>query len=117
MTTFHEPWHVRPYDLKHGAQLVGANDSDEPWISQEWNLEGADGTNTLATVKFCTATGGWGNITSRIEAIAIRDRIIACVNACAGMADPVAEIARLRALESPGIVSEENSERVVLEPH
>lgn len=61
----------------------------EPWIGT--------GMTTIRAAAHNTEVGSTtGYSTGDAAATANRDRIVACVNACAGMDDPAADIARLR---------------------
>lgn len=94
--SFNEPWRVRPYHLKEDPNLA-VGDDGEVWAFQDWDILGSDSEHRIAQVGFSQNSSDWGCVSSRKQAIANRDRIIACVNACAGMEDPAAEIAKLRA--------------------
>jgi hypothetical protein len=60
----------------------------EPDFSEPWKCETGD---------FEIYSKSEHNATAYAESARIRDRIIKCVNACQGMADPAAEIEAMRA--------------------
>lgn len=71
--------------MNHPAQMSTpktAPDFGEPW------------QNELGDFEIYPRTGG--DATAYAEGAKTRDRVIACVNACAGMSDPAAEIQALR---------------------
>jgi len=59
------------------------NDFDTPWASEIGDFE--------------IYSKSEHNATAYAESARIRDRIIKCINACAGMQDPAAEIQAMRA--------------------
>ena len=59
----------------------------------------APGCGRLVHIATVHDSGGWhgeGNALNREQALANANRIIACVNACAGMENPEQEIKKLR---------------------
>lgn len=74
--------------------------SESTWTPEPWRIVeygraiGPDGKELLFSGLILTA----GNHPEQKEAEGNVKRFTACVNACAGMADPVAEIARLRSV-------------------
>ena len=97
MSKFNEPWRVREYDLLNKKPLASIGDDGEMWVSAEWNILPSNSERSVCTVAARSDSADWSPTPNLHLAAAYRDRIIACVNACAGMDDPVVEIARLRA--------------------
>jgi hypothetical protein len=64
----------------------------EPWVLRGTNI---DSTNTDVSVGRCYNTNSVGQTPK--SALANAKRIIACVNACAGMEEPAMEIPALKA--------------------
>ena len=89
---FDEPWQVRPYDLRQGPDTT----SDGIQF-QHWDIIGNSGPRCLCETGWSERPVNWGYTGDPDRALAIRDRIIACVNACAGMEDPTVAIPALRA--------------------
>lgn len=90
--TFDEPWQVRPYDLRQGPSTT-----DDGTRFQHWDIIGSSGPSCLCETGWTDRPVKWGYPGGPVHAAAIRDRIVACVNACAGMANPTADIPALRA--------------------
>lgn len=91
-----EPWRIRPYDLKQEPRAI-VGEGGECWVHQGWNILPDNSERSICEVNFSSSFAAWAPTQNRSQAIAYRDRIVACVNACAGMEDPEAEIATLRA--------------------
>lgn len=64
---------------------------------EPWRAEWQPGQTPNHTYTHCVMYGDDSLCDTLTKADA--ERIVACVNACAGMADPAAEIQRLRAIE------------------
>lgn len=92
----HEPWKVREYNLAQKPYIQ--EDKGRTYLWQSWDII-ADSEREVARVLWSAGheSCAWGAVLDKRLAEANRDRIVACVNACAGMADPAAEIAQLRA--------------------
>ena len=77
------------------THTMNTTHTPEPWVNGNALLK-SDGTDLMLDYGHYTAH--IGRISSMSENdIAIASRIVACVNACAGMEDPAAEIERLKA--------------------
>lgn len=105
-----EPWQVRPENLRDTPTTYYDETTGFTVTFQTWDIIGVDSPMRIAEVGFRANPDervgtDWGPTQRMSEAIANRDRIVACVNACAGMADPAAEINQLRSrieeLENP----------------
>lgn len=82
--------------------------TQEPWHAHGWSAYGEDGLPIAQSAScYCADTiqgEDWQRFCENsqrdeIEASANTFRIVACVNACAGIGDPAAELARLRRVE------------------
>lgn len=88
---FDEPWQVRPHDLENGP--VTCSNGIQ---FQNWDIIGNSGPRCLCETGWSDRPVAWGPAPDPVRAAAIRDRIVACVNACAGMANPIIDIPALR---------------------
>lgn len=72
--------------------------NEQKWTPEPWKVDkyGSITANGRDTVLIQGAASSCSAGPSRDIGNANRDRVIACVNACAGMDDPAAEIAKLR---------------------
>lgn len=91
-TGFDEPWQVRPHDLQEGPFTC-----TDGTRFQHWDIIGNSSPHCLCETGWTDRPVNWGYMGDSDRAVAIRDRIITCVNACAGMEDPTTEIPALRA--------------------
>lgn len=91
-----EPWKIREYDLARRPYIQEDKGRTYQW--QSWDILAADSEREIARVLWSAGheSCAWGAVLDKQLAEANRDRIVACVNACAGMEDPAAEIAQLR---------------------
>lgn len=92
-----EPWKVREYDMAK-KPYSSLDDQQQRVQWHTWDILSGDSERTIAQVTWSQGQSSctWGAVPDRDLAIANRDRIVACVNACCGMEDPAAEIAILR---------------------
>lgn len=98
MNTQHtpEPWALRK--LFEEPIMVPFPETNEEAYTNEYAVHGID-DRVIACVEYFTDTNhkGWGHNETIEKWEANAERIVACVNACAGMIDPAKEIAELRA--------------------
>lgn len=102
-----EPWHVGQRS-GHNASMIYAYDGDDPMndtgICQVYNLPM---NTTIEEIRNPDRTIPKQAARTFAKGLANADRIVSCVNACAGIADPVAAIAAARdALEETLALSE-----------
>lgn len=88
-----EPWAVRLYSTEPAVCM--SSDGKEAWVYQSWDIISSDSERRVAEVGFRTDAGPWSPVSSPVTAKANRDRIVACVNACAGITDPLGVIPQL----------------------
>lgn len=84
MSQFNEPWQVRPYDLAKSPVWISSPEHPHGgWSSQSWDIIPANSERATCHVEFRSSDDDWSPTPDLPLAIAYRDRIIACVNACA----------------------------------
>lgn len=76
-----EPWNIHPHYKCEGMAVE--NEHGEGWVA--WSAVIGKGEMIIADVKGCTHDGGFSKVENGKEVQANADRIIACVNACAGI--------------------------------
>jgi hypothetical protein len=101
-----EPWNL--HKCYNGDPLVCESDG-KSWTFGDWRL--AKGEKILGDISFTIgAPMGWPRVESREECQANAERVVACVNACAGITNPSAIKRLLRAVADLYLASESFAE-------